>query len=124
MPITSQIRLQQLTGSFGNATSKNSPGMIRTDSTPKILAAVGGFEIATMVGALLQAASERRVVVVDGFIATAAVLVAHVMCPKVLAYCVFAHQSGEQGHRKMLKFLNAQPLLDLGLRLSFSSSLI
>ncbi|MBU0542416.1 MAG: nicotinate-nucleotide--dimethylbenzimidazole phosphoribosyltransferase [Gammaproteobacteria bacterium] len=87
----------------------------------EILAAVGGFEIATMVGAVLQAASERRVVVVDGFIATAAVLVAHAMCPKVLAYCVFAHQSGEQGHRKMLKFLNAQPLLDLGLRLGEGS---
>ncbi|WP_334118923.1 nicotinate-nucleotide--dimethylbenzimidazole phosphoribosyltransferase [Limnobacter sp.] len=87
----------------------------------EILAAMGGFEIATMVGAVLQAASERRVVVVDGFIATAAVLVAHALCPDVLPYCVFAHQSGEQGHRNMLKYLNAQPLLDLGLRLGEGS---
>ena len=87
----------------------------------EILAAMGGFEIATMVGAVLQAASERRVVLVDGFIATAAVLVAHAMCPNVLAYCVFAHQSGEQGHRNMLKYLNAQPLLDLGMRLGEGS---
>eukprot|EP01036_Dinobryon_divergens_P050298 gene50298-67357_t len=74
-----------------------------------------------MVGAVLQAASERRVVVVDGFIATAAVLVAHAMCPNVLVYCIFAHQSGEQGHRNMLKYLNAQPLLDLGMRLGEGS---
>lgn len=87
----------------------------------EILAAMGGFEIATMVGAVLQAASERRVVVVDGFIATAAVLVAHAVRPEVLGYCVFAHQSGEQGHRNMLKYLNAQPLLDLGLRLGEGS---
>ena len=87
----------------------------------EILAAMGGFEIATMVGAVLQAASERRVVVVDGFIATAAVLVAHALCPDVLPYCIFAHQSGEQGHRNMLKYLNAQPLLDLGLRLGEGS---
>jgi nicotinate-nucleotide--dimethylbenzimidazole phosphoribosyltransferase len=87
----------------------------------EILAAMGGFEIATMVGAVLQAASERRVVVVDGFIATAAVLVAHALCPDVLPYCIFAHQSGEQGHCKMLKHLKAQPLLDLGLRLGEGS---
>lgn len=87
----------------------------------EILAAMGGFEIATMVGAVLQAVSERRVVVVDGFIATAAVLVAHALCPDVLPYCIFAHQSGEQGHRNMLKYLNAQPLLDLGLRLGEGS---
>ena len=91
------------------------------ESPMEVLAAMGGFEIATMVGAVLQAASERRVVVVDGFIATAAVLVAHAMCPNVLAYCVFAHQSGEQGHRNMLKYLNAQPLLDLGMRLGEGS---
>ncbi|WP_341236937.1 nicotinate-nucleotide--dimethylbenzimidazole phosphoribosyltransferase [uncultured Limnobacter sp.] len=92
-----------------------------TESPMEILAAMGGFEIATMVGAVLQAASERRVVVVDGFIATAAVLVAHAMCPNVLAHCIFAHQSGEQGHRNMLKYLNAQPLLDLGMRLGEGS---
>jgi nicotinate-nucleotide--dimethylbenzimidazole phosphoribosyltransferase len=62
-----------------------------------VLAALGGFEIATMVGAVLQAAHERRVVVVDGFIATSAVLVAHAMQPLVLQRCVFAHRSGERG---------------------------
>jgi nicotinate-nucleotide--dimethylbenzimidazole phosphoribosyltransferase len=85
------------------------------------LAALGGFEIATMVGAVLQAAHERRVVVVDGFIATSAVLVAHALQPLVLQACVFAHRSGERGHEFMLQHLGVQALLDLGLRLGEGS---
>jgi len=85
------------------------------------LAALGGFEIATMVGAVLQAAAERRVVVVDGFIASAAVLVAHALQPLVLQACVFAHRSGERGHEFMLQYLGVQALLDLGLRLGEGS---
>jgi nicotinate-nucleotide--dimethylbenzimidazole phosphoribosyltransferase len=85
------------------------------------LAAMGGFEIATMVGAVLQAAHERRVVVVDGFIASAAVLVAHALQPLVLQRCVFAHRSGERGHEAMLQYLGVQPLLDMGLRLGEGS---
>lgn len=87
----------------------------------EVLAAVGGLEIATMVGAVLQAAHERRVVVVDGFIATSAVLVAHALQPLVLQRCVFAHRSGERGHEFMLQHLGVQPLLDLGLRLGEGS---
>ena len=85
------------------------------------LAAFGGFEIATLVGAVLQAAHERRVIVVDGFIATAAVLVAQALQPRVTQRCVFAHASGERGHALMLAHLQAQPLLDLGLRLGEGS---
>jgi nicotinate-nucleotide--dimethylbenzimidazole phosphoribosyltransferase len=85
------------------------------------LAALGGFEIATMVGAVLQAAHERRVVVVDGFIASAAVMVAHAVQPLVLQRCVFAHRSGERGHEFMLQHLGVQALLDLGLRLGEGS---
>ena len=85
------------------------------------LAALGGFEIATMVGAVLQAAHERRVLVVDGFIATSAVLVAHALQPLVLQRCVFAHRSGERGHEFMLQHLGVQALLDLGLRLGEGS---
>lgn len=86
-----------------------------------VLAALGGFEIAAMVGAVLQAAAERRVVVVDGFITTAAVLVASRLVPAVLQYCVFAHRSGEKGHTRLLSHLGAEPLLDLGLRLGEGS---
>jgi len=85
------------------------------------LAALGGFEIATMVGALLQAALERRVVLVDGFIVGAAVMVAHALEPAVLQRCVFAHRSGERGHAAMLQHLDVHPLLDLQLRLGEAS---
>ncbi|HEX2012344.1 MAG TPA: nicotinate-nucleotide--dimethylbenzimidazole phosphoribosyltransferase, partial [Roseateles sp.] len=85
------------------------------------LAAFGGFEIAMMVGAVLQAALERRVIVVDGFICGAAVLVAARLQPAVLERCVFAHASNESGHRLMLEALQAEPLLDLGLRLGEGS---
>ena len=86
-----------------------------------VLAAMGGFEIATMVGAVLQAAAERRVILVDGFITCAAVLVASRLVPAVLQRCVFAHRSGERGHSLLLAQLEARPLLDLGLRLGEGS---
>jgi len=85
------------------------------------LAALGGFEIAMMVGAVLQAALERRVILVDGFIVSSAVLVAAKLQPAVLERCVFSHASKESGHRLMLQALQAQPLLDLGLRLGEGS---
>ena len=87
----------------------------------KVLAAFGGFELATMLGAVFQAAAERRVIVVDGFISTAVILVAHALQPAVLQRCVFAHRSGERGHGLMLEQLNAKPLLDMGLRLGEGS---
>ena len=85
------------------------------------LAALGGFEVATLVGAVLQAALERRAIVVDGFITSAAVLVAARLQPQVLQRCVFAHGSAEPGHALMLAQLDARPLLDLGLRLGEGS---
>ena len=81
------------------------------------LAALGGFEIAMMAGAMLQAASERRVVLVDGFIAGAAALVAQAMAPAVRDCLVFCHRSAETGHRLLLACLDAKPLLELDLRL-------
>ncbi len=82
-----------------------------------ILTAMGGLEIAAMVGGLLQAAESGLVILIDGFIATSALLVAHALNPAVLSYCVFCHQSAETGHRRMLEFLRVKPLLDLDLRL-------
>lgn len=83
----------------------------------EILQTFGGFEIAQMVGAILQAAENQMLILVDGFIATAAFLVAHALEPNVMDYAVFCHQSDEQGHKRMLEFLKASPLLHLGLRL-------
>jgi len=81
------------------------------------LACFGGFEIAMMAGAFLAAAEARMTILVDGFIASTALLVAVSLAPAVRDYCVFAHQSDEAGHRKLLDFLGAEPLLALGLRL-------
>ena len=81
------------------------------------LAALGGFEIAMMAGAMLQAASERRIVLVDGFIAGASALVAQALVPAVRDYLVFCHRSAETGHRLLLAYLEARPLLELDLRL-------
>ena len=85
------------------------------------LAALGGLEIATMTGAVLQAAGERRVILVDGFITTAAVAAAAALAPAVLQRCVFAHCSAEGGHARWLRRLGVAPLLDLQLRLGEGS---
>lgn len=82
-----------------------------------LLGAVGGFEIAMMVGAYLAAAAEKMVIVVDGFIATAALLVAVQIEPSITNNCIFAHCSDEQGHANMLLHLKVKPLLNIGLRL-------
>lgn len=83
----------------------------------QVLATFGGFEIAMMAGAMLGAAERRAILLIDGFIATAALLVASRIAPAVLDYCIFAHCSDETGHALLLKELGAKPLLDLGLRL-------
>ena len=81
------------------------------------LAEYGGFEIAMLTGAILGAAERRMVLVIDGFIVTAALLVAHALAPKVIDYCVFAHSSQERGHSHQLGWLSVMPLLNLGMRL-------
>lgn len=87
-----------------------------------VLAAMGGYEIAMMAGAMLRAASQRRVVLVDGFIAGAAALVARSLCATVTDYLVFCHRSAEAGHRLMLIHLQAEPLLNLEMRLGEGSA--
>ena len=82
-----------------------------------VLAEFGGLEIAGMAGAILGAASQRRPVVIDGFISTVAALLAIRLCPDARGYCIFAHRSAERGHDIVLGALDAKPLLDLGLRL-------
>lgn len=87
----------------------------------QILATFGGFEIAMICGAFLQAAELSMTILVDGFIVTSALLVAHALYPDVLDYCVFSHQSNESGHRKMLDYLQVKPLLKMDLRLGEGS---
>lgn len=77
----------------------------------------GGFEIAMMAGAMLGAAEAGRVVLVDGFIASSAALIAAHLAPPSRSHMVFAHVSEEGGHPMLLDYLEADPLLDLRMRL-------
>jgi nicotinate-nucleotide--dimethylbenzimidazole phosphoribosyltransferase len=86
-------------------------------STLEILATYGGFEIAEMAGAMLQAGENKMLILVDGFIASAAFLVASQLQPAVKDYAVFCHQSDEQAHGKLLTHLGVTPLINLGMRL-------
>jgi nicotinate-nucleotide--dimethylbenzimidazole phosphoribosyltransferase len=90
----------------------------QTVSEPlQILETFGGFEIAMMTGAYLKAAELKMIILVDGFIAGAALLAAASMHSAVLDYCFFSHVSGEYGHLAMLNYFGAKPLLNLALRL-------
>ncbi|MFC5430292.1 nicotinate-nucleotide--dimethylbenzimidazole phosphoribosyltransferase [Paraburkholderia denitrificans] len=82
-----------------------------------VLATFGGFEIAMMAGAYIEAARSRMTILVDGFIATSALLVADALASGVRDFCVFAHASNEAGHRRMLDHFGARELLALDLRL-------
>lgn len=78
----------------------------------------GGFEIVAIMRAILEARNCGMLILIDGFIVTAALLVAHALLGKeILKNCIFTHTSGEQGHAKMLEFLGVKPILDLGMRL-------
>ena len=77
----------------------------------------GGFEMAMLMGAMFGAAKARQIVIVDGFIATAAACAAVAVDPNIRDYLLFAHLSPEAGHVALLEWLGAKPLLDLGMRL-------
>lgn len=81
------------------------------------LTTMGGFEIAMMVGAMLRAASQRRLILVDGFVAYTAALVARRLCAAVSDYMVFCSCADDHGHRLLLSRLQVKPLLNLDLRL-------
>jgi nicotinate-nucleotide--dimethylbenzimidazole phosphoribosyltransferase len=87
----------------------------------RALQCVGGLEIAGIVGGMLRAAEQGMLVMVDGFIASAAALVAARIAPLCRDYMVFCHGSAEQGHTRMLEALDAEPLLNLGMRLGEGS---
>jgi nicotinate-nucleotide--dimethylbenzimidazole phosphoribosyltransferase len=82
-----------------------------------VLSKVGGFEIGALAGVILGAAAHRIPVVLDGFIAGAAALLAVRLAPEARAFLIAGHRSAEPGHRIALKALELEPLLDLDLRL-------
>ncbi len=83
----------------------------------RVLCGFGGFEVAMLTGAMLAAAERGMVILVDGYTTTAALLVAFFIGTDILDYCIFSHQSDERGHRALLDFLQAVPLLRLHLKL-------
>ncbi len=83
----------------------------------EILATFGGFEIAQICGAMLAAYQKNMLLMIDGFIASAAFLVAQHIEPKIQQNAIFCHLSDESGHKLLLDYLNAKPLLQLGMRL-------
>lgn len=86
-------------------------------SPHQAMAEYGGFEINTIAGAMIETAASGRIVLVDGFIATSAALLAQCLDPSARAAMVFGHVSHEQGHRALLTHLQGQPLLSLDMRL-------
>jgi len=87
------------------------------DNVEDIFSTFGGFEMAQMCGAILTAYEQNMLILIDGFIATAVFLAATKMNPNIKANALFCHQSNERGHQLLLKELEAQPILNLGLRL-------
>lgn len=82
-----------------------------------ILCHFGGYEMLMAVGGMLQAAELNMVILIDGFIMTNCILAASKLYPEVLEYCIFGHQGDESGHKYVLVYLNAKPLLNFGMRL-------
>jgi nicotinate-nucleotide--dimethylbenzimidazole phosphoribosyltransferase len=86
-------------------------------SVEDIMRYFGGYEMVMAVGAMLKAAERKMIILVDGFIMTSCLLAASKLNPGVLDYCIFGHQGDEAGHRLLLEYLQAKPILNLGLRL-------
>lgn len=86
-----------------------------------VAAALGGFELAAMAGAVLAARAQRIPVLIDGFVSTAAILPFAKLNPDLLSHCRAGHVSAEAGHRQLLADLHLDPLLDLGMRLGEAS---
>ncbi|WP_038031206.1 nicotinate-nucleotide--dimethylbenzimidazole phosphoribosyltransferase [Thermonema rossianum] len=88
----------------------------------EVLRTYGGYEIAMMCGAMLQAAALHMLILVDGFISSVAFLVAYKSNPYIRHYAIFCHTSAEQGHQKLLEYMQAQAILQLGMRLGEGSA--
>lgn len=96
-------------------------GIIDQGDPIDILAAIGGYEIAALTGLILGGSANNQLVLLDGFISTAAYAAAWKLCPHVYDYAFFSHASAEAGHKKILTSLKIDPLHDLGMRLGEGS---
>jgi len=136
--ITHYLTATPLADCIGRGTGLDDPGLARkrallaqaaaraglparndggSEHAQAVLAEFGGFEIAMMAGAMLGAAESGMLLLIDGFIVGAALLVAARIEPAIVDYAVFCHRSAEPGHQAQLKAFDAEALIDLGLRL-------
>ncbi len=88
------------------------------------LSCYGGFELAQMAGAMIAAAAQGMLILIDGYIASAALAVAVALAPATLDACIFCHCSAEPGHRRLLAHWGVSPLLDWNLRLGEGSGAV
>lgn len=89
-----------------------------------ILTALGGFELAALAGAILQARKGRVPVLLDGYVVGAAAACLHQEAPTALYHCQAAHVSAEPGHRRLLQEIGLSPLLDMNMRLGEASGAV
>lgn len=89
----------------------------KIEDPKEVLQTFGGFEIAQICGAMLAAFEKKMLILIDGFIASSAFLVAYQINPKIISNAIFCHLSDEYGHQNLLNYLNADPLLKLNMRL-------
>lgn len=118
------IRRALATHGFSGASGQHPrPGNKKAGDESALLAlqCLGGFEIAALAGAYLACAKAGLTVLVDGFISSAAALVAESLCPGTARWFLYAHVSAEPGHARLLTALQARPLLSLGMRLGEGS---
>lgn len=87
------------------------------NSTEDIIRYFGGYEMVMTIGAMLKAAELKMIILIDGFIMTNCLLAASKLNPNVLHYAVYGHQGDESGHKLLLEYLKAKPILHLGFRL-------
>ncbi len=107
-------RLQRKIAAIELAVKVNEP---ESTDPLDVLSKVGGFEIGGLAGVMLGSAAQQIPIVLDGFIAGAAALIAVGLCPPLRDYLIAGHRSQEPGHAVILRHLELQPLLDLGMRL-------
>ncbi len=110
--IEKKLQILQEATNFHNLDNKN-----YNQNPLEISQAFGGYEIAMMTEAMRKAYDLGMIILVDGFIASSALLVAQVLDKNILKNCIFCHVSHEIGHQKMLDFLHAKPILKLNMRL-------
>ncbi len=102
---------------LAKALARHQPALSTLNSQPSTLQYFGGFEMIAAIGAMLRAAEQHVIILIDGFIMTACAVAAIKLYPASQDYMIFTHCGDESGHKKMLDIVGAKPLLNLGLRL-------